>query len=123
MAERVLRGTRLGAVSYEEDRGSDLAPRRLQEYTCLRGHRTVVPFAEEAEVPATWECRTCGGLARRDPEDLSEPRRAKPARTHWDMLMERRTVEELEALLAERLAVLRAASGGPAPRSNSKKSA
>jgi hypothetical protein len=37
----------------------------------------------------------------------------KPARTHWDMLLERRSREELEEILAERLAVLRA--GGIRP--------
>jgi hypothetical protein len=31
----------------------------------------------------------------------------KPPRSHWDMLMERRTVEDLEAVLAERLEVIR----------------
>jgi hypothetical protein len=31
----------------------------------------------------------------------------KPARTHWDMLMERRTTAELEELLQERLELLR----------------
>ncbi|SHF63871.1 RNA polymerase-binding protein RbpA [Streptoalloteichus hindustanus] len=30
----------------------------------------------------------------------------KPARTHWDMLRERRSIPELEQLLAERLALL-----------------
>jgi hypothetical protein len=35
------------------------------------------------------------------------PKKAKPPRSHWDMLMERRTVEDLEAVLAERLEVIR----------------
>ncbi|MEU0293006.1 RNA polymerase-binding protein RbpA, partial [Streptomyces microflavus] len=39
--------------------------------------------------------------------DGPEEKKGKPARTHWDMLMERRTREELEEVLAERLAVLR----------------
>ncbi|HZB21605.1 MAG TPA: RNA polymerase-binding protein RbpA, partial [Blastococcus sp.] len=30
-----------------------------------------------------------------------------PPRTHWDMLLERRSVEDLEEVLAERLDVLR----------------
>ena len=33
-------------------------------------------------------------------------RARKPARTHWDMLLERRSVAELEEVLAERLTVL-----------------
>lgn len=38
---------------------------------------------------------------------MAPRKKGKPARTHWDMLMERRTREELEEVLAERLAVLR----------------
>ena len=32
-------------------------------------------------------------------------------RTHWDMLLERRSIPELEELLEERLALLRAKRG------------
>jgi hypothetical protein len=35
------------------------------------------------------------------------PKKVKPPRTHWDMLLERRSVEDLEEVLAERLEVLR----------------
>jgi hypothetical protein len=38
----------------------------------------------------------------------------KPARTHWDMLLERRSVKELEEILAERLELLRGGEIGPA---------
>jgi hypothetical protein len=38
---------------------------------------------------------------------LPSPKKTKPPRSHWDMLMERRTVEDLEAVLAERLEVIR----------------
>ena len=36
-----------------------------------------------------------------------ETKKAKPPRTHWDMLMERRSIADLEEVLAERLEVLR----------------
>jgi len=36
------------------------------------------------------------------------PKATQPPRTHWDMLLERRTVKELEELLDERLDLLRA---------------
>jgi hypothetical protein len=39
--------------------------------------------------------------------DSPSPKKVKPPRSHWDMLMERRTVEDLEAVLAERLEVIR----------------
>ncbi len=63
MAERALRGTRLGATSYENDRNTDLAPRQEVAFDCPKGHRFSVPFAAEAEIPAKWECRVCGATA------------------------------------------------------------
>lgn len=112
MAERALRGTRLGATSYENDRNTDLAPRQEIAYDCPRGHHFTVPLAVDAEVPATWECRYCGVTALKVDAELPKPKKGKPPRTHWDMLMERRSVEELEEVLAERLSALRSQRGG-----------
>lgn len=56
----------------------------------------------------TWECRSCGATALRVDGELPQPKQGKAPRTHWDMLMERRTIEDLEEVLAERLAILRA---------------
>ncbi|MFZ5852571.1 MAG: RNA polymerase-binding protein RbpA [Actinomycetota bacterium] len=112
MGERALRGTRLGATSYETDAGVEFAARQNVGYACPKGHRFEVPFAEEAEVPATWECRFCGTTALREDSTRPEQKAVKPPRTHWDMLLERRSVAELEDLLAERLALLRAGGGG-----------
>jgi cell division septation protein DedD len=107
MSERALRGTRLGATSYETDNGIDLAPRQDVEYGCPNGHRFEIPFAAEADVPPTWECRICGAQSLRVDGVAPEEKPGKPARTHWDMLLERRTVADLEEVLAERLEVLR----------------
>lgn len=107
MAERSLRGTRLGAMSYEDDRDTELAPRQEVAYDCPDGHTVMVTFAAEAEIPATWECRTCGAVAFRRDSERAEPKKGKPQRTHWDMLLERRSIAELEELLEERLQLLR----------------
>jgi rubredoxin len=115
MAERALRGTRLGATSYENDRNTDLAPRQDVAFDCPNGHHFTVPFAAEAELPATWECRVCGSIAIAATGDSPSPKKAKPPRSHWDMLMERRSVEDLEAVLAERLAAASAAPLNAAP--------
>jgi hypothetical protein len=106
MGDGALRGTRLGATSYETDAGVEFAARRVTTYDCKAGHATTVPFAEEAEIPYDWECGTCGGPAVL--RDGVEPERKpeKPTRTHWDMLLERRSMGELEDVLAERLEVL-----------------
>src|SRR3974390_1366623 len=105
MAERALRGTRLGATSYENDRNTDLAPRQDVAFDCPNGHHFSVPFAAEAELPATWECRGGGRGAIAAAGEAPSRKRAKPRRSLWDMLMERRAVEAPEAVLAERLEV------------------
>lgn len=107
MAERSLRGSRLGATSYENDSAVEFAPRQMIAFDCANGHRFDVPFSVEADLPTTWECRKCGAPSTR--VDGFEPslKAVKPPRTHWDMLMERRTIDDLEVLLAERLALLR----------------
>ena len=38
--------------------------------------------------------------------EVPEPKKVKPPRTHWDMLRERRSIEELEELLKERLEII-----------------
>lgn len=106
MSDKALRGSGLGSFSLQSENGVIAAERQIVEYVCPDGHVTRLTFAIEAETPALWECR-CGkeGLLR----DAERPEAAptKPVRTHWDMLMERRTIAELEELLDERLELLR----------------
>lgn len=111
MAERALRGSRLGTQSYETDLGVEMAPRQSVTYDCPKAHRFSIPFSLEADVPALWECTVCGREAVRVDGTRPEPKTGKPARTHWDMLLERRSVKELEILLAERLELLRTGQG------------
>lgn len=103
MSDRTLRGAGLGAKSHADGSGVELAPRREVGFDCPKGHHFAVVFAEEAELPTEWECPRCGAVSRRS--DGVEPvvKETKPPRTHWDMLRERRSIEELEDLLAERL--------------------
>ena len=110
MGERVLRGSRLGTTSYETDRNTDLAPRREVVYDCPSGHETRMVMARDAEVPSTWECRSCGITALLRDGAATEDRAAKTPRTHWDMLLERRSIADLEDVLNERLAELHPAS-------------
>ena len=88
MAERSLRGMSIGAKSLESDDNVDFAARVEVAYVCPKGHRTnqhmsaFMTLAEEDE----------------QPDEIT-----KPTRTHWDMLMERRSEDELAALLEKRL--------------------
>lgn len=108
MGNPVLRGSRLGSTSYETTHGRELAPRQITAYVCPEGHEFVVPFSDEAEsIPAEWECRQCGKTALLVNGPAPDAKVTKHVRTHWDMLLERRTRAELEDVLAERLAHLR----------------
>jgi len=67
---------------------------------------SLIPISVEAEeIPIEWDCR-CGSAAVR-PNFVVEPKIPdRPVRTHWDMLLERRTLKELKALYEERVALL-----------------
>lgn len=115
MADRSLRGIRLGAQSLQSEEGVVFHDRTQQTYVCsVCSKETTLTFAADAEPPQTWECRACGGEAllrvgeRTVSVDHSDD---KAARTHWDMLLERRSIPELEELLEERLAFVRARRG------------
>lgn len=123
MSERALRGTRLGATSYETDIGIEPAARLIVSFDCPLGHVFTVPFSVEADVPARWECRQCGNIATARDVPLPDEKFSKPQRTHWDMLLERRTIPQLEELLEERLQLLRSGRTGAVPGKGAKKSA
>ncbi len=123
MAERTLRGARLGGQSFEDERGIEFAARQQSGYACPQGHTFEITMSVEADVPAVWECPRCGAEALSTSGIRPEEKPGKPVRTHWDMLLERRSVKELEDILAERLALLRGGEIGPAHlhRANAKK--
>ena len=115
MADRSLRGMRLGSQSLQSEEGVEFSPRKKSVYRTEDGTTFEVTFAAEAEVPETWESPRTGQEGRLVGEDGGLVETAvvetKPARTHWDMLLERRTRPELEELLQERLELLRARRG------------
>ena len=109
---RVMRCSRLGAVSYETDRNHDLAARHVARYRTGTGEEFDIPFALDAEVPDTWQCRNGLEGTLLDAGGLKEPKKVKVPRTHWDMLRERRSIEELEELLKERLEIIKSRRRG-----------
>ena len=115
MADRSLRGIRLGAQSLQSEEGVVFMERTQYTYACtVCGRDTTLTFAADAEAPETWECRTCGAeavLRTGDSIAVIDHSEDKIPRTHWDMLLERRTRAELEELLEERLAFISARRG------------
>lgn len=115
MADRSLRGMRLGAQSLQTEEGVTFSPRRRSTYQLDDGSTFEVTFSADAEVPTLWESPKSGREGRLldengTPVPLDESD-AKIPRTHWDMLLERRTRAELQELLDERLTYLRARRG------------
>jgi len=107
MADRALRGMGLGAKSFEDEEGIEFAPRQVLGFDCPGGHHFDITFSIEAELPTEWDCPRCGRTAFRTDGVMTDNRDAKPPRTHWDMLRERRDIPELEELLRERLEIVR----------------
>lgn len=110
MSDRSLRGMRLGAQSMETESGVEPAPRQRIEYRCEDGERVFVTFAAEADIPPVWVSKT-GKEALLVDGERPDNSNDKPVRTHWDMLLERRTMEELEQILQDRLNNLRERRG------------
>jgi hypothetical protein len=107
-----MKGSRLGAVSYETDRTDNLAPRQIARYRTDNGEEFDIPFADDAAIPSTWLCRNHTEGTLIEGGELTEPKKVKVPRTPWDMLRERRSIEQLEELLQERLEIIKSRRRG-----------
>ncbi len=119
LVSREFAALHMEALSGLSDGG--VAQSREVAYRCMAGHDLTIRFAVEAAVPRLWECQVhrvpaplvdpavveAGGGAVGDPEVP----RVREQKSHWERLLERRTIPELEVLLEERLALLRARRG------------
>ncbi|MBD3688804.1 RNA polymerase-binding protein RbpA [Nanchangia anserum] len=107
MAERALRGTSIGSKSLESEEGVTFAARKVATYRLPNGETFEVTFAAEANPPAEWESKS-GETAQLvgDAAEEDDDKAVKPQRTHWDMLLERRSEAELAQLLEEQLELL-----------------
>ena len=103
MSDRSLRGMRLGSQSMETESNVQPAPRQRVEYRTSYGYRVFVTFATEAENPSVWTAKSGKEAYLVNVDSTADAEEEKPARTHWDMLMERRSIEELEKTLEDRL--------------------
>jgi hypothetical protein len=90
----------------EAERG-DPAPRRRISYWCANAHESRPSFADDAEIPDTWDCPRCGLPAGQDRETPPTAPKNEPYKTHLAYVKERRSDADGEAILAEALAKLR----------------
>ncbi|MBJ7280584.1 MAG: RNA polymerase-binding protein RbpA [Rhodoluna sp.] len=111
MSQQPMRGTRLGSESFEVDTNKNLSPRKVCLYRCSNDHISEMIFSADAEIPVAWGCKSCaleGALLDESGKQAFETEAPKVPRTHFEMLLERRSREELEELLSERLGELKA---------------
>ena len=99
MAGKSLKGSGLGSRSLADGAGVELAARQDIGFVCPNEHEFAITFSAEADVPTEWECPRCGAVSKRADGVTSEPKEEKPVRTHWDMLRERRSIEEIRRRL------------------------
>ncbi|WP_068398040.1 RNA polymerase-binding protein RbpA [Kribbia dieselivorans] len=104
-----IRGSRVGAGPMGEAERGDAAPKVTVSYWCANGHVTRPSFAREQGlvIPETWDCPRCGFPAGQDQENPPGPPKAEPYKTHLAYVKERRSDDEGQALLEERLGELR----------------
>lgn len=110
MSQQAIRGTSLGSFSLESDRNIEYSERIFAKFECANSHSFEIPFAIDAELPAFWDCKLCSSPAYRTVDGVPVEQIEKlgeSSRTHLQMVLERRTREELEDLLAERLEEMR----------------
>ena len=110
MSNEVWRGSSLGSQSFESESNVVYAERIQAVYRCPNQHTTEVTFASDAELPEAWACRSCPAEATLFDANSPTPEAVeaqRPGRSHWQMLLERRTAEELEEILQEQLTRLR----------------
>ena len=116
MSNKRMRGTRLGSISSETEEGVQFVDRQHVTFRTSDGEEFVVTFMTGVELPYDWRSPRSSNVGRRldakgkpiQGDDPNAPAPAAPTVTHWEQLMKRRTIEELEVILADRIAEGRA---------------
>ena len=116
MSNKQLRGTRLGSISHESEEGVDFVETQTVTFRAEDGEEFTVTFMTGVELPYDWKSPRTSKIGRRLDDkgkpivgnDPNAPAPLPPTVTHWEQLMKRRTLEELEIILADRIAEGRA---------------
>jgi hypothetical protein len=111
-----LRGTRLGSISTESEEGVEFVERHSVTFRTEAGEEFSVNFMVGVDLPYDWRSPRTSHVGRRldskgKPivgDDPNAPTPAAPPVTHWEQLMKRRTIEELEVILTDRIIEMRA---------------
>ena len=116
MSNKRMQGTRLGSISSETEEGVQFVDRQNVTFRTADGEEFVVTFMTGVELPYDWRSPRSSNIGRRldakgkpiQGDDPNAPAPVAPTVTHWEQLMKRRTIEELEIILQERIIAMRA---------------
>jgi len=116
MNNKQLRGSRLGSISHESEEGVDFVETQIVTFRTEDDEEFTVTFMIGVDLPYDWKSPRTSKIGRRlDAKgkpivgvDPNAPLPLPPTVTHWEQLMKRRTIEELEVILADRIAEGRA---------------
>ena len=111
MADRALRGSNLGARSMETDENVVPSERQITVVRLPAGPPHRAPLLDRGRRPARPGSAAAASRPSCATAPSPRPSRSSTVRTHWDMLLERRSIPELEELLEERLTLLRESRG------------
>lgn len=91
-------------TGFQSEEDYEVAERHNVRFRCSHGHEFAVTFAADVR-PAEWECPRHGVMSGLTDPDTATIAGAKHGarKTHWEQVLKRRSIPELEALLAERL--------------------
>ena len=106
-----LRGSRIGAGPMGDSERGEAAPRQRISFWCASSHHTYRSFADDADVPETWDCPRCGCPAGRDQANPPPANHFVPTKSHLAYVRERRNEADGEVILEEALAKLRQLRG------------
>jgi hypothetical protein len=115
MSNKQLRGSRLGSISTETEEGVEFVDRQNVTFRTADGEEFVVTFMAGVELPYDWRSPRSSNIGRRldakgkpiQGDDPNAPAPIAPTVTHWEQLMKRRTIEELEVILQDRIIAMR----------------
>ncbi|MDR1861820.1 MAG: RNA polymerase-binding protein RbpA [Candidatus Ancillula sp.] len=93
---------------FDDDEFTIRPSERLQvEFFCEDGHKTNVMMSTNAEIPNEWVCETCSKKARLKNSEIPISESEVPKASHWDKILQRRSLDELEVMLQEQIKLIR----------------
>jgi hypothetical protein len=84
----------------------DFAERVEIDFTCSNDHVFTYTFSAAITAPQSWDCPRCGKTGARSTPEVDKAL-GQTTKSHWNMVLERRSLPDLEKMMCEQLGALR----------------